>query len=157
MDIYIVLWLVLVVAPVSTFLHEVGHVLGAKWRKADLIRLSIGAGKQIAFFSWKQIRVYFHLLFFLGGIAYNKRNEPYNRIEIIFISLCGPLSNAIAAAISFSLGGYSLLPVRLFILFNLWLLAINLIPFNVRGKQSDGYMIWKTISAKHAKRKKEWE
>lgn len=151
MDIYVVLWLVLIIAPISTFLHEGGHVLGAKWRKADSIHLSIGSGKQVATFSYKQIRISLHSLFFLGGMAYNERNSPYQRTEIIFISLCGPLSNGVAAAAVFGLAGFSWMPVRAFILFNLWLLVINLIPFSLRGKQSDGYTIMKTVSEQHTK------
>lgn len=152
MNVYVVLWLVFVIAPISTFLHEFGHVLGAKWLKADSIRLSIGHGKQIATFSWKQIHVSLRALFFLGGMAYNERNDPYNKIEVIFISICGPLSNAIAATVIFVLAGFSWIPVRFFIMFNIWLLVINLIPFSIKGKQSDGYTIWKTVSAKRTKR-----
>jgi len=145
MNIYLVLLLVFIIAPISTLLHELGHVLGAKWSKADSIILSIGSGYKIAAFSCKRIRVSLHLLFFLGGMAYNERNKPYKSREIIIISLCGPVSNVIAAAVVFYFAGFSYGFVRAFILFNIWLAVINLIPFHLNGKQSDGYTIVKAI------------
>ncbi|MEN1969111.1 site-2 protease family protein [Lentibacillus sp. N15] len=145
MDIYVVLLLIFIIAPISTFVHELGHVFGAKWAKADSIILSLGSGKKIAALSYKQIQFSIHTLFFLGGLAYNKRDKPYKPMEIIWISLCGPIGNGIAATVVFCLVGFSYGPVRAFVLFNIWLGLINMIPFRLNGKQSDGYTIVQTI------------
>ncbi|GGB33889.1 hypothetical protein F3157_04880 [Virgibacillus dakarensis] len=146
MDIYLLLWLVLFTAPVSTMLHELGHVLGAKWAKADSITLSVGAGKKLITFSFKQIQIDVFTLFFLGGSAYSERNIPYKPMEKICISLAGPVSNGLAAAIVCVLFGSSNVFVQVLILFNIWLAVINIIPFKLNGKQSDGYTIVKTVS-----------
>lgn len=143
MDIHVILWLVLFIAPISTILHEFGHVLGAKSMNADSITFSIGAGKTVYTFSYKQIHISVHTLFFLGGLAYSERNVPYKPIEVIWITLCGPVSNGIVAAVIYVLFGFSNVYFQLFILFNIWLAVVNMIPFKLKDKHSDGYTIVK--------------
>jgi Zn-dependent protease len=144
MDIYVILWFVLLIAPICTILHEFGHVLGAKSMKADSITLSIGAGKSICGFSCNHIHNSIHTLFFLGGLAYSERNKPYKPAEIIWITLCGPVGNGVAATVFYGLFGFTNVFVQLFILFNIWLAIVNMIPFKLKEKQTDGYTIVKT-------------
>lgn len=83
------------------------------------------------------------MLFFLyRRTCENERYVPYRTIEMISIIVFGPLLNGVFAVFFYML--YDLFPneyLFLLFLFNGWLALINLIPFKVKSKQSDGYMI----------------
>lgn len=149
MDIYLFLFLVFIVAPIGTLIHESGHLIGARTIQADQVTLSIGRGKQIGSFSLKRIRIDIHAIFFLGGLAQSERDPPYKPTEIIWITFCGLLSSSIFAIIFYLLyHTYSNYYIQLLFLFNGWLAVVNSIPFKMKGKQSDGYMICKLILRK---------
>ncbi|WP_188453748.1 site-2 protease family protein [Virgibacillus oceani] len=153
MDTYLIAYLILLIAPVSTVIHELGHIIGAKLVKADSVTLSIGSGKSVCKFNIKRLHIRLHALYFIGGIAYSERSIPYKTGEIIWITLCGPVFNGIFAmlvSVLFDLtnGFYQLL-----VLFNCWLAIVNIIPFRLKEKQSDGYTIIQTISKRKIKNK----
>ncbi|RYG73650.1 hypothetical protein EU245_06005 [Lentibacillus lipolyticus] len=140
------LYLVFVAGPVGTIVHEFGHALGATWVRADKIVLSIGSGKVIYDNKWKNVSVHIHMLFFLGGMAYSERALPYRQRETIAVAVAGPLLSVAAAIVCFL--WYILYPadsVLLLTLFHSWIAFVNIIPFHVKGKQSDGYIIYKAI------------
>lgn len=146
MDIYFVVYLIFVVAPIGTAVHEIGHVIGAKLLGADHITLSLGTGSMIHRMAWKQITISVHVLFFLGGMAGSTRKPPYRSHERIKIAALGTLSSFFVTGLCYSL--YILYPSRyvlLLLLFNLWIAFINTIPFRFKGKQSDGYTIYKAM------------
>lgn len=146
MDSLYVLCLIFIVAPIGTFLHEMGHAAGAKMVKADIIIVSIGLGKNIGVISWHSIKIKLKAFFFIGGYVQSERKIAYKLFEIIWIAICGPLSNAIFAFLFYLL--YVMYPIgffKLLFLFNLWLAVINIIPFKLFGKQSDGYTIFTAI------------
>ncbi|MFC3038972.1 site-2 protease family protein [Virgibacillus xinjiangensis] len=127
----------------SIVIHELGHAVAARILEAEETELSIGIGKKIGSLKAAGIQVNFHICYFLGGLAQSRRREPFTDREKVWVSFAGPLASA---TISLLAGLY--LPVtdsneylRLFFLFNLWLAAINIIPFKVRGKETDGYII----------------
>jgi Zn-dependent protease len=142
MDIYLILYLLFVVGPFSTIIHEAGHAFAARTAKADHILLSIGYGKKIYEKSFHIFQLSIRRFFFLGGFATSSRNTPFTPSEKIWISIMGPLTSALLAFTFYFL--YYLFPSSyffLFFLFNVWLAIINLLPLNLRGKQSDGYKI----------------
>lgn len=142
MNFYFLLYLLLIVAPIGTIIHEVGHLIGAKIVKSDQISLSIGLGKRIGSLSFKNVQVNIHLLFFLGGYVSNKREKPYQLLEMICIIGAGPLHNAIYATIFYLISSvFYNQYIHILFLFNLWLAIINFIPFKIKDKQSDGYTI----------------
>src|SRR5690625_24661 len=146
MDIFLFLYLVFVVAPIGTIIHECGHLFGAGTTQADQITLSIGQGKQVISFSGKKMHITIHAIFFLGGLAQSKRNSPYKSVEIIWVTFCGLLSSGIFAVFFYFL--YNAYPnpyIQLLFLFNAWLAVVNSIPFKIKGIQSDGYTICKVI------------
>lgn len=146
MDIYLFLYLVFVVAPVGTIVHECGHLLGAGTVQADKITLSIGRGKQMISFSLKRIRITVYAIFFLGGQARSKRKTSYKPMEIIWVTFCGLLSSSLFAVLFYFLyNAYSSPYIKLLFLFNGWLAIVNSIPFKINGMQSDGYTICKEI------------
>ncbi|MFC4557435.1 site-2 protease family protein [Virgibacillus kekensis] len=147
MDIYLLIYLIFCVAPIGTLLHEAGHAAGARALNARRIQLSVGSGKEISRFSVGRLTISIHAVYFLGGMAYSERNRVYTKLEKIWIAVSGPLSNLIVTLLLFFLytqwsSNYLLLPL----LFNLWIATINLIPFKIKGRQSDGYVIFKTLS-----------
>ncbi|HLR63204.1 MAG TPA: site-2 protease family protein [Lentibacillus sp.] len=149
MNIYIFLYLIFVVAPAGTAIHELGHLIGAKSVGADKVSLTIGAGNIVYRTIWKQMHIVIRLFFFVGGMALSERKVPYQPGERIKIAIFGPLSSLLAACICALLyivypGSYLLL----MLLFNLWIAFINIIPFRFKDKQSDGYTIYEAIRQK---------
>ncbi|MFA1822802.1 site-2 protease family protein [Virgibacillus oceani] len=142
MNIYLILYLLFVVGPFSTIVHEAGHAFAARTAKADHIQLTIGCGKKIYEKSFQIFQLSIHRFFFLGGFATSSRNRQFKPSEKIWITIMGPLTSAMLAFIFYFL--YYLFPnnyVLLFCLFNVWLTIVNLLPLNLKGKQSDGYKI----------------
>lgn len=142
MDIYLLLYLLFVVGPLSTILHEAGHVFAARTVNADYNLLSIGIGKKIYGKSFHTFQLSIHRLFFLGGFSASYRKRTFNSREKIWISLMGPFTSALLAFVFYFFhliypNNYFLL----FSLFNCWLAIVNLLPLNIGGKQSDGYKI----------------
>ncbi|TFJ93769.1 site-2 protease family protein [Lentibacillus salicampi] len=149
MDIYTFLFLIFVVAPAGTTVHELGHVLGAKSVEADQVFLSIGAGTTVYRTKWKHIHMTMRILFFIGGLTSSKRKVPYQRHEQIRIAALGPFSSFLAAVLCYAL--YTVYPnnyLMLLLLFNLWVAVVNIIPFRFKGKPSDGYTILSVIRQK---------
>lgn len=151
MNIYLLLFLLLIVAPIGTIIHEGGHLIGAKLMKADHIVISIGSGKKILTFSVKNIQINVQMFYFIGGHVQNKRDVPYKLFEMICIISFGPILNGIFTVV-FYLLYYILVSEYLYLLFlfNLWLMIINIIPFKFKGKHSDGYMIFNLLRKKPA-------
>lgn len=142
MNIYFLLYLLLVVAPIGTLIHETGHLIGARMMKADHISLSIGSGKKIGTLSFKKIQINIYMYFFLGGYVHNKRRKPYTLLEMLCIIGLGPINNGIFAAFFYMVSSMYFNPyIHILFLFNLWLALVNIIPLKIKDKQSDGYMI----------------
>ncbi|MFD1360604.1 M50 family metallopeptidase [Lentibacillus salinarum] len=145
----LLLYLVFIVAPAGTAVHEIGHVMAAGILGADRMTLSIGTGLTVYRSSWHKTAVSIQLLFFLGGMASSERKVPYRKREQIMIAAFGPLTSLSAAFLCAGL--YAIFPTNyllLLVLFNVWLALVNMIPFRFGGKQSDGYTIYKTMRRK---------
>ena len=146
MNIYFILYLLLIVAPIGTIIHETGHLIGAIIVKADRISISIGLGKKIGTYSFRNVTINIHTLFFLGGYVQSQRKASYETSEVVWITIFGPINNAVFAMIFYFMNEIYVHPyIQILFLFNLWLAVVNIIPFKIRGKQSDGYMILKAI------------
>ncbi|SDJ66476.1 site-2 protease family protein [Sediminibacillus albus] len=134
-------YLIFIVAPLGTIIHELGHALGAWLLKADRIEFSLGTGRRMSTIHLKRHQLNIHLLFIAGGQAFSQRHKPYSNVEAIVISLSGPLINLMAAAIIHLSASFLTIRLELLFWFNLWLAVINLIPFKWNGKHSDGYHV----------------
>ncbi|MFB4166374.1 site-2 protease family protein [Virgibacillus sp. JSM 102003] len=149
MSISLLLHLLFVVAPISTVLHEAGHIIGAKSLNADRMRLTIGSGTIVRTFFISKVQITIRAIFFLGGLASSERKNMYKPYELIWIALCGPLTNGFVAFLLYII--YTAYPsnyLLLLLLFNLWIGIINLVPFRFKEKQSDGYTIVKALTQK---------
>ncbi|WP_461180633.1 site-2 protease family protein [Virgibacillus kimchii] len=146
MDIFLIIYLLFVVGPLSTILHEAGHAFAAHMVNADRIRLSIGMGKKIYGISFEKFRLSIHQFFFMGGYSSSSRCKQFKSLEMIWITLLGPLTNALFTVIFYFV--HFVFPnnyVLLFFLFNAWLTIVNLLPLKIGGKKSDGYKIVQLI------------
>lgn len=145
----LIVYLLLVVAPIGMIIHECGHAFGAKIIRANRITLTIGLGKQLFTFMLSNICVKIHAIYFMGGFTKTNRHTSYTNKDVFWITIFGPLNNALFAVIFFYLNVVFINPyIRLLFLFNLWLAVINLIPFKFKGKQSDGYILLDSLHNK---------
>ena len=65
---------------------------------------------------------------------------------MVWITILGPLFNAISALLSFYL--FQLYPsnfLGLLFWFNIWMAVVNIIPIKINGKQTDGLTILRLI------------
>lgn len=138
----LLLYLVLIVAPISTILHEAGHLFGAKSVRAEKIELRIGIGKPLVKRKFSNVVFIVHQIYFIGGMTKSEREPPYNNKEKIWISMLGPTANTVFAFLaSIYLYNYPNKWISLLFWFNVWMAAGNLIPFRWRGSQTDGLTI----------------
>src|SRR5690625_4954207 len=145
----LIFFLIIIVAPFSAIVHELGHVIGAYIVSSHKLRAMIGLGKKIFTISYKNIMIHFHIIIFIGGAITYERKKPYKNKELILITILGPLNNLLFAIIFYSI--YLFFPNNYFYLlsiFNLWLAVINLIPFKISGRSSDGHMIYNLLAIK---------
>ncbi|SHF58106.1 hypothetical protein [Ornithinibacillus halophilus] len=149
MDVLFWLYLLFVAIPLCTLIHESGHMLAARILKADHITLVIGRGSDKYKFSISKLQVVIRSLFLITGVTESSREKPYKRLEIIFITLCGPISNLFFFLLFLYL--YMIFHndyVFVLMLLNAWIGIVNITPFKVKGKLSDGYVIFQQIFKK---------
>lgn len=140
------LLLLFVVAPTGTIIHEGGHFLGAKLVGADYVTCVIGRGNTIFSFTKKNTSITFGLFFFITGSTESFRRKPYTNEEKAFITMCGPLNNLLFIIVFwFIFLMYSSEIMLLFVLYNGWMGIVNLIPFRIKDRKSDGYILWKML------------
>lgn len=140
------LYLIFLVSPISHFLHELGHALGASLVKADNIKIIIGKGKTLVKMGTVKVKIVVNKWYFIGGLTESFREKPYNKAEKILILLFAPFLNGIVAVIFYIIfTHHSNIFVEIIIWYNLWLMLSNLLPFKWDGKQTDGYTIYKLM------------
>ncbi|WP_345239102.1 site-2 protease family protein [Pontibacillus salipaludis] len=141
-------WFVFIVAPFCLLLHELGHSLLARTAGAERVEVFLGSGPSLKIQVNPSYRIHIGLWYFLGAmVSYDKR-EGFYPGDRIAISLGGPLFSLGGAVISWGIYLYAPYPIISFMMvFNCWLFIINLIPFSIRGKQSDGYLVMKDAAS----------
>lgn len=146
----IFLLLVFFIAPISLLFHEIGHVMGAKWANASSIQLTIGVGNKLWAGSISNLQITVRSLFMINSFTSTTRKNPYQRKEKIMITMMGPLFSGLLAIIIYGVY-FIFIPSQMmyiFFLFNLWLVFINVLPFKIGQKQSDGYIIYTLLLKK---------
>lgn len=145
--ILLIVTLIIIIAPFSLFFHELGHLVGAKLRSATKILLTIGVGKVVKVITIQNIDIHIRRFFIVNSFTSTVREQPYTNKEKVFITIMGPLFSCIIACVFYVLYyGFSSNPYFFVtFLFNAWLVCINLIPFKIDRKQSDGYIIMQIL------------
>lgn len=148
LDVILTILVLMIVAPFCLLFHELGHLYAAKMVKANVIELSIGVGKTFIKIKRKGIHITVRHFFFLNSYTSSYRQVPYLSYEKILISMMGPLFSLFLAMIWFIIYSFfgMILIFYVFHLFNLWIGIINLLPFKIGQKESDGYTICKQLA-----------
>ncbi|WP_026906598.1 site-2 protease family protein [Paucisalibacillus globulus] len=150
MNTVLLIYLVFIVAPISNFIHELGHMLGAKLARADDITIYVGRGRRIFRLLTHQTDIQVGIAFFTSGLTVSNRKNVYRPHEMIYITFLGPLLNAIMVFIFYLI--YMNLPntfILFFMLYNGWLFLVNCIPFKIGKQESDGYIIVRELFSKN--------
>lgn len=139
-------WLIIIIGPISNFLHECGHALVANLLKADQIKLTIGSGSCIKQYCTKRVEVNILSKFFIGGFSKTTRTPFFTKKELVLIAIGGPISSGILSIVALLCYFIFMNEVLLLTtIYNGWLALVNLIPFKIKSKQSDGYVILTTL------------
>jgi len=136
----------LITAPLAIFIHELGHALGARIVQAEKIHLYLGAGHKIGSFTCGKLTIHIGIFYFLGGFTLSERTPSYKKNERLIIILLGPVMNGAFSLVTYFLcKNLPFVNIRLFIYFNAWLFIMNLVPYKIGDKRSDGYMFLQTL------------
>ncbi len=141
-------WLILIIiiVPPSMFFHEIGHACFASMRGVPRIDVGIGFGKEFFSFRIRNVHVHLSLFFLFGAYASYSGEDDLTYGDKALISLGGPLFSMAAALLcwwGFFEFRFNLLFTFMF--FNAWLALINLIPYKIKHKKSDGYAFIEAI------------
>lgn len=142
-SVVIILILVFIISPFSLLFHEIGHLVGASLMRSTSIQLTIGLGKTLWQTTFANIRIIIRRFFLVNSVTSTVRTTPFTIREKIVITIMGPSFSAMLTIITYI--AYHVFVeteiLYLFFLFNLWLVIINMIPFKIKQKQSDGYIV----------------
>lgn len=134
-----------IIVPLVHLIHELGHVLVAKLFKVSQLKIVIGKGPELFRFSFAGIKLYAHYILFLGGYSTNEQEGNLSPAKIALIALGGPFFNIMSLILFFPFLPYAPTTVfYLFFFFSCWIGFINLIPFKIGDKKSDG---WQALTA----------
>ncbi|MBD8071485.1 site-2 protease family protein [Bacillus sp. PS06] len=137
--------LLFIVVPMTVFLHEVGHGLVARVMKIDGVEVVIGTGPMLVSFQFGGIHFQFHAIYFFGAYTTNLSAHEVSEWQRGLISLGGPLVNVGVAILAYLLLDMNHMISELFVLFNVWVGLVNLIPYKLLKRESDGLIFIKSM------------
>ncbi|MGP4083025.1 site-2 protease family protein [Pseudalkalibacillus sp. R45] len=147
---YIVLLIVFVLFPFATFIHELGHYLTARLTGLKDSRMQIGIGPRVLHINNQFLRIEYRLFYFVGAHTLSGEIGGTNSFNRFLITLNGPLINAVTAF--FILGFYTMdlssmldKALSIFAYINIWISLGNLLPFKIKGRKSDGYILLESL------------
>ncbi|GGF08947.1 hypothetical protein GCM10010954_04270 [Halobacillus andaensis] len=140
-------FLLLVAAPIALVIHELGHIITGALCGARYSVLTIGTGRSIIRIKFQKLHIIIGSLFFIGGHSINVKEPEFTRLQKVLISSGGPLANGVICGLLLIFPNSNEIEViHLFFLFNLYLAVVNLIPFRIGERKSDGYLILKNLN-----------
>lgn len=147
MDLFLIVYLIIFVAPISLLLHELGHVIGAILIKSETIKLVIGSGKEVIQINGSStLQISIHQWFFWGAFTESVQSSPVQPRKVVIVAVLGPAFSLLWAFLFYYVTSFIAHPLlQLFFFFNLWIGVINILPFKIGIKQSDGYTIIRTL------------
>jgi Zn-dependent protease len=132
--------LLVVIVPISNFIHEYGHILIARTLKVNGTIIEIGVGPTFSSFRLFGCQCRINTVYFLGAQSFNESDTEVSNWNKALIALGGPLGNLVIACLLSVIITNDNQTVRLFMLFNFWVGFVNLLPFRFFKKESDGYI-----------------
>jgi|SRR5699024_7009484 len=143
--------MLIIITPISLFWHELGHALGARFVRASQITLTIGIGKPIFEHNYNNMTFVIRKIFLFHSLTETQCHESLSRKDKLVITFMGPINSLVLSILAYGLFVLTS-PHPLFYimsLFNIWVGLINLLPFKINERQSDGYTILQTIKNKY--------
>lgn len=101
MDYINLLLFMIIIAPISMIIHEIGHLIGAKCVKADSIILTLGTGKKLFTVRFNQTTFIIRFFLLFNPQIKSMKSEGFTKKELIIISFFGPLLNVLLAILSY--------------------------------------------------------
>ncbi|WP_257350595.1 site-2 protease family protein [Pseudalkalibacillus decolorationis] len=143
-------WIVFLLFPLATLLHELGHYITARSLHIKQVRIILGIGPPLFRISNRFIKLEVRTLYFIGGFTNTESNQLSNNQKAL-ISVNGPLVNAVVGCYGWLylnrvLTGSNIENLLfLFTMINTWIAIGNLIPYKLGSKKSDGYIAFEMI------------
>lgn len=131
------------ILPLTIFLHELGHFFLAYICNGKNITVTIGVGKRLGHFKWKNGMLIVKKFPFGGNTTYELTMNK--KLERFFISVGGPLLNGMVAFFlllpGFGSGvEYMTIWFQWLAIFNLWMFVFNIVPYKLKTYYSDGWL-----------------
>ncbi len=137
-----ILFFFFIVVPLVHLIHESGHVLVAKLFRVSGTQIVIGVGRSIGNITISDTIIKCNLIPFLGGYSTNDKEGHLTYGQQACISIGGPMLNFLSIIVVLPfLNVFTHFLIDFFIYFSLWIGIVNLIPFKVGDKKSDGWQI----------------
>ncbi|WP_261133852.1 site-2 protease family protein [Bacillus sp. Marseille-Q3570] len=147
---HIVLLIVLVLFPLATFIHELGHYLTARLTGLKDSRMQLGIGPRVLHINNQFLCIEYRLFYFIGAHTLSGEMDETSSLNRFLITLNGPLINAVTAFFIF--GFYpmdfsSILDkaLSIFAYINIWIAIGNLLPYKIKGRKSDGFILLESL------------
>ncbi len=144
-----ILLVIFVLFPLATLLHELGHHLTARLTGIKETQIRVGIGPPILHINNRLLKLECRLFYFIGAHTFSGQIDETTSFNRFFITLNGPLVNAVTAGWLWGFYGSdtSLLgnTLTLFAFINLWIAIGNLLPFKIRNRKSDGYIVLESL------------
>ena len=134
-----VLFNFLVLIPITTVIHELGHIIPVIIFGGEITSIRFGLGNKLFNLGIVEVK----WIYFLGGSFHYKNLQNYNKHKKIFIMFSGPLLNLITAIVLLTviiIFGKSMILSQL-TLMSLIYFVVNLIPFAFGKLNTDGKQI----------------
>lgn len=139
-------YLILIIGPIANFWHELGHTVAALLLKTDRVELTLGKGKAFTHFKINTVHITIQNIYFLGGVTNSRRAKAFNHQEKILLALAGPIFSLLLTILSFIGYLYFMHNILLMsMIYNGWIAFMNLVPFKLKNKKSDGYIAWQAF------------
>src|SRR5690625_7340674 len=87
--------LILLITPISLLFHELGHLLGAKYLKADRVVISIGSGKKMFSCNFNEMSIKIYLMSIFQADNDSDRQAKFNNKELALMIARRPLLSAV--------------------------------------------------------------
>jgi len=153
-----ILLVLLIISPLVTIIHELGHITAVKIFKHELSRVRIGSGKSI--FSIGKVSV--GMFFFHTGSFHYKRGRAHHPVQKIIIMLAGPLANLMTALIAYAIMiNFEMttfirnIVLNDFFILSIYMTVINLLPVSFGKTNTDGKQILDLLRSGESKYLKE--
>jgi Zn-dependent protease len=148
---------ILILFPFATFMHELGHYITARLTGVQTIEIRMGLGPIILKVDQPSLKLEVGLWFFIGAYTIWEGSVRSGPTKRLLIALNGPLINLVIALYSFQFVRFVQSPLYdsylfIFAMINMWIAIGNFIPYQIKGRKSDGWIIlqnlWKVVRGK---------